>query len=101
MPGDPGQRSHFSELLPSGPIGLRADQGKLTETFDPEPFTSSWVAFHSEHERVLEWNVRNIKEAGVQYPFTFVPYPGSAYFEVQVVLGRELLLLDWQQRDAI
>ena len=47
------------------------------------------MVFHSEHERVLEWHVKNTQEAGVQYPFTFDLYPEShsPYCELQLVLG--------------
>jgi hypothetical protein len=86
-PGDSGQVSQFHELLPAEKVWIR--QPALTQGFEAGPFTASWVAFHSGHELVLEWRVRNLLEAGVQYLFVFDPYPdsGPPYFQIQVILG--------------
>jgi hypothetical protein len=85
----PGQRSGFSELLPGDSVAGK--KPTRTQGFASEPFTPSWVEFHSEHELVLDWHVQNQKEAGVQYPFVFDPYPdsGSTYFYVRLILGHE------------
>jgi hypothetical protein len=84
-----GQRSGFSELLP----GESVDGNKpvRTQGFASDPFSPSWLEFHSEHELILNWHVRNQREAGVQYPFVFDPYPNSGppYFYVRLILGHE------------
>ncbi len=84
-----GQKSQVSELLP----GKSAEEKKLAQVqeFDSEPFTPGWVEFHSQHELVMEWHVQNQREAGVQYPFVFDPYPdsGPPYFYIRLILGHE------------
>lgn len=62
-----------------------------TGEFSDEAFTPGWVEFHCEHELVMEWYVKNQKEAGVQYPFVFDPYPesGPPYFCIRLILGNE------------
>jgi hypothetical protein len=85
----PGQNSVVRELLPSDNIMRRMP---LRETkFDAEAFTPSWVEFHSDHELVLEWYVKDREETGVQFPFVFIPYPesGGRYFCVRLILGRD------------
>jgi hypothetical protein len=84
-----GQNSKVIELLPGKYIaGTRPSRA---QDFSVEPFTPSWVEFHSEHELVLEWHVQDMKAAGVQYPFVFDPYPdsGPPYFYVRLILGHE------------
>jgi hypothetical protein len=89
QPEAAGQRSSVIELLPGNSV-----PGKIPErvtAFDGEPFTASWVEFHSQDELVMEWHVRNSREAGVQYPFVFDPYPksGPPYFYVRIILARD------------
>jgi hypothetical protein len=88
-PEAPGQLSRFSELLP-GNSETRIKPTR-TEKFGSEPFSPSWIEFHSEHELVMDWYVRNQKEAGVQYPFVFDPYPdsGRPYFYIRLISGHE------------
>lgn len=48
-------------------------------------FTASWLECLAEHEACLEWNVDNVAEAGMKYPFVFDPYPdsGPPYFGIR------------------
>ena len=85
----PGHGSEVRELLPSGNIIRR--KPAMVSQFAPEPFTASWVEFHSQHELMLEWNVRDMSSAGVQFPFVFLPYPdsGFTYFCIRLILGSD------------
>jgi hypothetical protein len=86
-----GQQSQFLELLPGGdPKGLGRKPAR-SYPFTSEPFTASWVDAHSENELVLSWHVQDTVKAGVQYPFSFDPFPdsGPPYFYVYVLLGRD------------
>jgi hypothetical protein len=77
------------ELLPGkGPTGSKAFR---SEPFLPTPLEPSWVAFHREHELVLEWWVDDAVQSGVHFPFTFVPYPesGLTYFGIRLIVGQE------------
>jgi hypothetical protein len=89
MPDTPGQGSQIIELLPGNSVAGK--KPARVQGFDNIPFTSSWVEFHSQHELVMDWHVRNLREAGVQYPFVFDPYPdsGPPYFYVRLILGRD------------
>lgn len=90
-PGVPGQRSQVSELLPGD--GSAGKKPARVQEFDSQPFTPSWVEFRSEHELVMDWHVQNLREAGVQYPFSFDPYPdsGPPYFYVRLIVGNDYL----------
>lgn len=82
-----GQRSQVLELLPGQTtVGRQAVRG---QPFVVEPFTAGWVEFHTQHELLLSWNVQNMIEADVKYPFLFDPYPdsGPPYFHVCLILG--------------
>jgi hypothetical protein len=89
QPQAPGQRSHLFELLPGESVAGK--KPFRLQAFDSEPFTPGWVEFHSQHEMVMDWHVQNLRDAAVQYPFTFDPYPdsGPPYFYVRVVLGND------------
>jgi len=84
-----GQRSAVSELLPGNIVAGR--KPARLQGFDREPFTAGWVEFHSQHELVLDWHVQNMRDAGVQYPFVFDPYPdsGPPYFYIRLILGSD------------
>jgi hypothetical protein len=83
-----GQISQVVELLPSNDQQIGEKPARMQE-FPQEPFTPSWVEFHSHHELILSWYVQNTNEAGVEYPFTFDPYPdsGPPYFYIRVALA--------------
>lgn len=79
----------ISELQP-GNSGFGEKPGWARE-IDPGQFTAGWVALHSQRELVVSWAVNNMLEAGVQYPFTFDPYPdsGPPYFFISLIQGDE------------
>jgi hypothetical protein len=81
-----GQRSEVLELLPGEEAGKKPVR---KQELAPEPLTASWIEFHSQHELVLNWDVRDQHAAGVQYPFNFDPYPdsGPPYFRIYLILG--------------
>jgi len=88
-PDADAQRSNLLELLPGGgPIGKKPTRSQL---FQETRFEPSWVAFHSDHELVLEWWVNDAAQSRVQFPFTFVPDPesGFSYFGVRLIIGHE------------
>src|ERR1051326_1394761 len=68
----PGQRQRVLELLPGeeGPISKKPMREHAR---GDKPFTAAWLECLAEHEVLLEWNVDDSAEAGVQYPFTFDP----------------------------
>lgn len=88
-PEAPGQRSQVIELLPGNNVAGKKP-AKIHE-FDNEPFTPSWVESHCQHELVMHWDVQDLREAGVQYPFVFDPYPNSGppYFYIRLILGND------------
>jgi len=89
QPSAEGQRSEILELLPGGDPMRR--KPRQAYPFTSERFTPSWIEFHSQNELVLDWSVNNQRAAGVQYPFTFDPFPdsGPPYFYVYLVLGHD------------
>ena len=88
-PEAPGQRSQAIELLPGNSVAGR--KPSRIQEFKSEPFTPSWVKDHCQHELVMDWDVQNLRDAGVQYPFVFDPYPDSpaTYFYVRLILGHD------------
>src|SRR5260221_7282071 len=89
MPTASGQHSQFIELLPGNSVAGK--KPARIQEFDSNPFTPSWMEFHSQHELVMDWHVRNLRKAGVQYPFIFDPYPdsGPPYFYLPLILGQD------------
>jgi hypothetical protein len=88
-PGAAGQKSKAIELLPGN--GSEGNKPARIEDFESAPFTPGWVEFRSQHEFVMDWHVQNLREAGVEYPFVFDPYPdsGPPYFYVRLILGQD------------
>jgi len=85
-----GQRSEILELLPGGDLMRR--KPAQVHSFTSEPFTAPWIEFHSQHELVLNWSVNDQRAAGVQYPFSFDPFPDPRmppYFYVYLILGHD------------
>jgi hypothetical protein len=90
-PDAPGQKSRIFELLPVDSPSPMAKKPTRVQAMDSQPFAAGWVEFHSQYELVVEWHVQNLREAVVQYPFEFDPYPdsGPPYFYVRLILGQE------------
>lgn len=82
-PEAPGQNSEVIELLPGESNASRSQK------FAAESFTPGWVEFHCQHELLLSWDVLNMTQADVRYPFIFDPYPdfGPPYFHIYLILG--------------
>lgn len=88
-PDAPGQRSQYNELLPAD--GGAGKKPTIPLELSSEPIRPSWIESHSQHELVLDWHVLNQRDADVQYPFVFDPYPdsGPPYFYLRLILGHE------------
>ena len=88
--GAEGQRTRMLELLPGseGPVSKKPTR---VHERDDRPLTAAWLETLAEHEIVLEWNIDNVMEAGVEYPFQFDPDPdsGPPYFAVRMFLGND------------
>src|SRR6476646_10837940 len=85
-----GQHSQVLELLPAQEA--HGNKPARVQPFDASAFTPAWVEFHRQHELVLDWYVQDMNAAGVQYPFTFDPYPDSGsvpYFYIRIILGQD------------
>jgi hypothetical protein len=87
--GSSGHISTQYELLPGSPIGHRYKQPERAQPLTAERFTPGWIDFYSQHELVLDWYIHNAREARVEFPFAYDPYPDSErqYFSVRLVLG--------------
>lgn len=86
-----GQQSQVLELLPGGDSSGVGKKPTRAELFSADPFTASWIEFHSGHDLALSWRVEDMQRAGVNYPFSFDPFPdlGPPYFYVSVLLAHD------------
>ena len=85
-----GQRARILELLP-GSEGPMSKKPMRVHERDNRPLSAGWLEPLAVHEVVLEWNIDNVVEAGVEYPFQVDPYPdsGPPYFAVRMFLGND------------
>jgi hypothetical protein len=76
-------------LLPGGGAGWISKRPFNEHPFPAEPISARWIEQLGRNELVLSWHVDNMDEAGVQYPFSFDPWPnaGPPYFTIQIALG--------------
>lgn len=88
--GAEGQRTRILELLPGSEVPVSKKPTRVHER-DDRPLTDAWLETLAVHEIVLGWNIDNVVEAGVEYPFQFDPYPdsGPPYFAVRMFLGND------------